>query len=238
MKYLGGKHNIGKAISEFLYSQCLPNMVDGYLEPFCGSLGITKYMSQLGYKKCIASDIQPDLIDLWISLQNNNLYLPEDFSIDLYNDLKNTLSPNALKAVAGFGLSFGGKYFGGYCQKYVGNSKRNYYSEFKNSLDKIKPNLDGVQFYHKSYLDYEPVNMLIYCDPPYNKTETYKSTEPFNHELFWQTMRLWSVNNYVFISEQTAPPDFKPIWSQQKQRTLCKTSHPLKTEYLFSLNIL
>ena len=83
------------------------------------------------------------MIDLWISLQNNNLYLPKDFSIDLYNDLKNTLSPNPLKAVAEFGFSFGGKYFGGYCQKYVGNSKRNYYSEFENSLDKIKPHLNG-----------------------------------------------------------------------------------------------
>jgi site-specific DNA-adenine methylase len=235
MKYLGGKHKIGKEISDFLCSQCSPCKVDGYLEPFCGSLGVFKHMTNRGYKNCIASDIQPDLIDLWTSLQNNNLQLPEKFSIDLYNDLKNNTqqSPNYLKAVAGFGLSFGGNYFSGYCQKY--DPKRDYYNAFKNSLNKIKPQLNNVQFHHKSYLDYKPVNMLIYCDPPYYKTAIYKSTEPFNHELFWDTMREWSLTNYVFISEETAPLDFVQVFSIQKRRTISKINRPFKTESLYCM---
>lgn len=39
MKYLGGKHTIGKDISELLNDLCPSDLVDGYIEPFCGSFG-------------------------------------------------------------------------------------------------------------------------------------------------------------------------------------------------------
>ena len=38
MKYLGGKNKISKYIAEFIRDLVDPEMVDGYLEPFCGSL--------------------------------------------------------------------------------------------------------------------------------------------------------------------------------------------------------
>ena len=41
--------------------------------------------------------------------------------------------------------------------------------------------------------------MLIYCDPPYQHTTGY-STGGFDHDKFWDTMRKWSKNNYIFIS--------------------------------------
>ena len=73
MKYLGGKHGIGKLIAEYITQVCPYNTVDGYLEPFCGSLGVFKNMTDKQYKKYIASDMQPDLIELWKKIQNNNL---------------------------------------------------------------------------------------------------------------------------------------------------------------------
>ena len=61
MKYLGGKHGIGKLIAEFISKECPPeNAKNGYLEPFCGSLGVFKQMTDRDYKKYIASDKQPD----------------------------------------------------------------------------------------------------------------------------------------------------------------------------------
>ena len=53
MKYLGGKHGIGKDIAEYISEQCNPDEVKGYLEPFCGSLGVFKNMTDKGYKKYI-----------------------------------------------------------------------------------------------------------------------------------------------------------------------------------------
>ena len=47
MKYLGGKQRLGKYISPIL--QIIWENTDcyGYLEPFCGSLGVFKHMTSL-----------------------------------------------------------------------------------------------------------------------------------------------------------------------------------------------
>ena len=41
-------------------------------------------------------------------------------------------------------------------------------------------------------------------------------------------MREWSKNNYVFISETTAPPDFIPIWQKNTHRSASQSE---KTRY-------
>ena len=140
-----------------------------------------------------------------------------------YNEIKELKSPNAMKAVAGFGMSFGGKYFGGYIQKYSGGSNRNFYREVTNSLEKIriKIQIPNINFYNKSYNEWDPKKMLIYCDPPYEKTTGY-STGAFNSKNFWDLMEKWSKDNYVFISEESAPSGFVSIWSKKKKRTLDK----------------
>lgn len=237
MKYLGGKHGIGKELSQFLYENCPPECVDGYLEPFCGSLGVFKYMTTLGYKKCEASDIQKDLIEMWKQIQKGTLKIPNNISEAKYNKLKQEKSPNAMKAVAGFGLSFGGKFFAGYSQKWSGSSGRDFLKEFKNSIEKITPNIQqkNVKFSNKSYLEFKPKNMLIYCDPPYKETQSY-TTGSFDHELFWKTIKEWSKNNYVFISEESAPKGFKTIWKKAKQRSLDKANRFFKYERLYVIN--
>lgn len=234
MKYLGGKHGIGKHIAEFMTKECPPDNVDGYLEPFCGSLGVFKQMTDKGYNEYIASDYHPDLIAMWKQLKDNKLKLPSEISEKEYNNLKTSKSPNPMKAVAGFGLSFGGKYFAGYAQKWAGNSGRNFFREFKTSIEKIKPKIQNknVKFYNKSYDDFNPKNMVIYCDPPYEETEGY-STGGFDHSKFWDIMRKWSKNNCVFISEEKAPKDFKVVWRRKKRRTLDKTSRFYREEKLY-----
>ena len=234
MKYLGAKHLIGNHIASFLYEMVEPDMVDAYFEPFCGSLGVFKRVIKYKYKKYIASDIQPDLIQLWKKLQKNELHLPPAFSEKKWKELKHAASPNALKAIAGFGLSFGGVFFSGYIQKYAGNSNRDFYQELKNSLNKIqkliqKPN---IKFYNKSYKDWNPHKMLIYCDPPYKNTTEYK-TGDFDHDEFWNIMRKWSKTNYVFISEESAPKDFRVVWKKTKRRTLNAKTRFGKDEKLY-----
>jgi DNA adenine methylase len=234
MKYLGGKHGIGKLVADFLINECPPHTVNGYLEPFCGSLGVFKNMTDKNYKKYIASDIQPDLIEMWKKIQNNTLKIPSSISEKQYNNLKDSPSPNPMKAVAGFGLSFGGKFFAGYAQKWAGNSGRNFLNEFKNSIEKIKPTIekDNVQFLNKQYYDFKPNNMLIYCDPPYKSTEGY-STGVFDHDKFWDIMRKWSKHNCVYISEENAPSDFKVVWKRKKRRTLDKNERFYSYEKIY-----
>jgi DNA adenine methylase len=242
MRYLGGKHKIGEKISSFIAYHSPPSeKINGYLEPFCGSLGVFKYMIGLSnYSKYIASDIQPDLMQLWNELKTDKLEIPTDFTQKEYDELKYSKStaPNSKRAIAGFFLSFGGKYFGGYAQKWVTKKDRNYLHTFINNANKLKPILSGenVEFYQKSYLDWNPKNMVIYCDPPYQGTEGYAANNgEFDHELFWETMRKWSKNNTVFISEQRSPADFISVWSLSKKRTLSTNtkSRKMKKEHLF-----
>jgi site-specific DNA-adenine methylase len=238
MRYLGGKHKIGEKIMAVMLKHCLNKTVDGYLEPFCGSLGVFKHATDKGFKKCIAADAQPDLIELWKQLQKGRFRIPETFSKEEYERLKNAPSPSAKKAMAAFFLSFGGKYFGGYAQKENDPHKKNYLQTFKNGVAKMTPRIqkDGVSFVHRFYLDWTPENMLIYCDPPYAGTEGYSGTRSsFDTDLFWETMRKWSKNNRVFVSEQTAPADFKSVWSHLKKRTLSNrlNDRSLKKEHLF-----
>jgi DNA adenine methylase len=241
MRYLGGKHKIGEKLTQFMIKQCPPDSVKGYLEPFCGSLGTFKYMTMAGYKVCTGSDIQPDLIKMWQEVKEDTLKIPETITETEYLKLKNDEStkPNSRRAIAGFFLSFGGKYFGGFAQKWEKPDGKDYLKTFKNGIRKIQPCLSkgNVAFENKSYLDWKPANMLIYCDPPYKNTEGYSSNkkEGFDHDLFWETMREWSKNNTVFISEENAPPDFKSVWSHLKKRTLSSglKNRQVKREYLF-----
>jgi len=74
--------------------------------------------------------------------------------------------------------------------------------------------------------------MLIYCDPPYKNTQGYE-TGVFDHSKFWEVMREWSKNNYVFISEENAPKDFIIVWKKNKHRTLNSDNRSFKIEKLY-----
>lgn len=233
MKYMGGKNKISKYIAEFIKNLVNKDMVDGYLEPFCGSLAITVHMTD--YKKVIASDNHPDLIKLWKSVQQNKFRPPKTLTEDKWNKIKNYKSPSALKAFVGFGCSFGGKFFGGYAQKYTNGKKEDFLKAATNSINKIKLKITDVKFYKKDYKKWNPRNMLIYCDPPYMKINfpvnyriTTKKYTEFDNKEFWNVMRKWSKTNLVFISEQHAPADFISIWSKKKYRSISQSS---KTRY-------
>ncbi len=235
MKYVGGKHKIGKKIANILQLISPIETTTLYLEPFCGSLGVFKLMTD--YKKCYASDFHPDLIALWRGIQNKTLEMPSRISKSTWLQLKNTKSPNAMKGLVGFGCSFGGVFFSGYSQEYAGSSNRNFYNETKRSLTKIAPIIQkkNVTFFCKSYDKWKPKNSLVYCDPPYKNKKGYKvkkRDDEFDHNKFWEIMRKWSKHNYVVISEEKAPKDFKKIWCQAKHRTLNKQKKH-KKECLF-----
>lgn len=234
MKYVGGKHLVGKKIADFITQHCPPELVAGYYEPFCGSLGVFKHMTDRGYSKCIASDTHADLMAMWIAVQKGRLRVPRNITEKRYKKLRASKGPSPLKAVAGFGISYGGKYFEGYAPNAAGSTGRDFLNEFRNSIATIAPAIrrSNVVFKKQSYWNIKPSNMLIYCDPPYYNTQGY-STGEFDHERFWNVMREWSKNNLVFVSEETAPKDFCPVLSFRKRRTLDSRNRANSTERLF-----
>jgi DNA adenine methylase len=201
MRYFGGKARIGKQIAEVVNSY-LTNKKD-YFEPFVGGAWVTQYIWN-GCRSKTCADINPYLIEFYKSLQDNK-FPPKDLTKEQYNYIKMNKDENmALTGFVGFGCSFAGKWFGGFAS----SPKRNYCLNAYNSVMKKKPSLNRVTFVCSPYQNFNPINSVIYCDPPYANTTKYDYCPNFNSEEFWEIMRKWSKNNTVLISEYTAPSDF------------------------------
>jgi len=254
MKYLGGKQRLGKHLYPVLrekleqYNEKNEVPLEGYMEPFCGSLGVLKHFAnefQNGEFPVYANDYHPDLICMWKAVQEGTLEYPEAISEEEFLAAKELKSPNAMKAFVGFGMSFGGRFFAAYSQKYLNGKKEDFCREMVRSLQRTKPMIEKVTFTNDDYLSFQPKNMFLYCDPPYEynkypvkyRRET-KVYDVFDNKKFWETMREWSNENLVFISEVKAPDDFIEVWQQVNNRTAAqseKTRYKSKTTEKYSI---
>jgi len=236
MKYLGGKQRLGKHLEPVLKQLLMKYMetgheCTGYLEPFCGSCGVLRKMTQLpGGIKTWANDYHSDLIQMWKEVQTGTFVYPPSVSEEEYFAAKALTSPSAMKSFVGFGMSFGGRFFGAYAHKYINAKKEDFCKEMTNSLQRAAPLIKDVEFTNKSYLDFSPEGMFIYCDPPYAFTKfpikyrrDVKKYDVFDTDLFWETMRKWSMTNLVVVSEIVAPPDFTEIWNMNRHRSACNS---------------
>ena len=237
MAYLGGKSLNGKFIVDILNQSKYDNM--DYIEPFIGMGHILRRVENK--KSYTASDNNELLIELLNGVQQYRS-IP-DISKERYYELKKLNEINFETAFSCFGLSYNGKQWGGYVVdssntpsfKKTGKlhnyrqSRINYYTKLQNNRSFMDAKIEC-----KSYLDYEPSNCLIYCDPPYENTTGYGIE--FNHEQFWNTMREWSTNNIVYVSEYNAPDDFVCIAEHQKTSSMNKCIRTNRIEKLFTLN--
>ena len=236
MKYLGGKQRLGKYIQVKLHEIFEKNKLSGYVEPFCGSLGVMKHMTDLKTKTLIANDYHPDLIALWRAVQDGSFEYPESISEEEYIAAKQLESPNAYKTFVGFGMSFDGRYFGAYSQKYLNGKKEDFCKEMVNSLKRIEKVIKNVEFTNKDYMKMNPKNKLIYCDPPYAYSKypikyrrDVKKYDVFDNDEFWEKVRRWSKNNIVVVSELVAPDDFVEVWNYDVNRSAAQSK---KTRFL------
>ncbi len=165
----------------------------------------------------ICSDACVPLIHLYQAVRNGWIP-PVLLSEDEYAAARKLPDTDPLKAFAGFGCSFGGKWFGGYArggqQSYAGSASR--------SLLKVIPSLPCGDFVCASFLDQKPdaraaAGTLIYCDPPYEGTQGYSATGKFDHDKFWDLCIEWTrLGAEVWVSEYRAPEEFVELkWSKK-----------------------
>lgn len=136
----------------------------------------------------------------------------------------------------GYNLSFGGKWFGGWCHN---TNEKDYvkagYEHAVRQSEKIK----HINFINCGYDELEiPNNSIIYCDIPYRDTLSYKDAKDFDYDKFYQ----WCVNkkrkgHTVYISEYNMPEDiFKCIWSKEvKMKMDVKSNIATRQERLFTV---
>lgn len=241
MAYLGGKAKNSEHILDILNDPQFDGM--DYLEPFVGYCHILRRVENK--KSYTASDNNPLLMSLLNGVKQNKK-IPF-VTRKKYYELKDQHNNHSFeRAVACFTMSYNGKAWGGYVlnnkkspsfQKYgkVMNYRQqriNYYNNLYNN-----PIFRNTTLRTISYDKLNPKNKLIYCDPPYQNTTGYKidsKDNDFDHDKFWNTMRKWSKNNIVFISEYNAPKDFIQVSSNMKNSTISRdTLKKVREEKLF-----
>jgi DNA adenine methylase len=238
MKYMGSKARIAKYILPIMLATVAEKNITTWIEPFVGGGNtIDKVPSNLIR---IGIDYNPHTIAAMVAVRDRLSELPETLTKEEYDSLRGT-SPEPISSWIRFVASFGGKFENGFARQ--GNPLK-YRSEpiveGKRNAQKQSPLLQGVTFIHGSYAYYDKEdfdNCLIYCDPPYQNSTSYK-TDKFDHEHFWQWAREMSGNNSVFVSEYIAPEDFTCVWSGEvKTNFASQRSKPthLAIEKLFTL---
>lgn len=215
MKYHGGKARIASQLKDEVFRY--RRKETRFVSLFCGALSLESAVAPY-FKEVVCSDSHPYLIAFWRALRSG--WKPPDFvSEEEYRYIRENKDENpALTGFCGFGLSFGGKFFGGYAKSK--DSSRDYVKNAINSsLRKIIP-LKNAVF---SCTDYRNVPIrtgdLVYCDPPYHGTrQGYEegTSKPFDTTAFWKYIRELSRGVTVLISEEKAPNDFVEVWSKEE----------------------
>ena len=196
-----------------------------FVSLFCGACSIE---SKIKAQRKILNDKHEYLIEMLRAVQNG-YELPDTVTEEQYRYIKEHRdNDKALSGFVGFACSFGGKWFGGYAR----GSGRNYAADGKRGMMRKMQGLQNAEFVCMDYRDVPiPEDAVIYADPPYAGTTGY-TTGKFDSDEFWKYMRVLSEKHLVFISEQTAPDDFIPIWAKEYRRTMANNGF-LTKEKLF-----
>ena len=243
IKYMGSKSRIAKHIVPIIQKYIDENKPAFYLEPFVGGANV---IDKIKCPNKFGSDKNKYLIALLKHVQSGG-QVYDSVSKDLYDKARTAFNNGDTSEFEdwevgniGFIASYNGRWFdGGYAKAGYEKTKnglrfRDYYREAKDNLMNQAPNLKGIEFRvcdYKRIID--PCGCVFYCDPPYANTKQYKNAANFDYDEFWQTMRDWSKNNIVIISEQNAPDDFEVIWEQPVSRSIKATDKSISVEKLF-----
>lgn len=226
LRYAGSKGRCGRMIRT-IQSYVNP---DGYfLDLFCGA---GKVVQSIRCRTRVANDLDPYIISLLRSVQDgwNPPRSVSEGEYRFYMNLRGdfTKHHDPMMGFAGYGCSFGARFFQGYARSRKGSV--NFAASARTALLRQKPFLKEVEFYNMDYGAFWkkwirkefPTLNTIYCDIPYKGTKLVGSavSVPFDHERFWHWA--WgrsSEGNTVLVSEYTCPKfmrdKVKVVWEQK-----------------------
>lgn len=235
MKYMGSKNRISKYILPIMLNKAYEKGITTWVEPFVGGANMIDKVPN-NFKR-IGIDYNAHTINALLAIRDLVDILPDEVSEEYYRKIKGD-EPEPIKSWIRFVCSFGGRFDNGYARE-KGSDETTFIDYGKRNAQKQSPNLQGVDFIIGSYDKYSYFeNCLIYCDPPYKGTTSYKTAE-FDHDKFWEWCRKMAENNLVFVSEYEAPNDFICVWQGEVKTNFAsqrKGATHNAVEKLFILN--
>ena len=213
MVYMGSKNRIAKHILPIMLNVAHKHGIEKWVEPFVGGGNMIDKVPK-SFKR-IGVDVNPHVINALIAVRDYVDVLPDSLTEDEYKQLKGS-EPEPIKSWLRFIASFGAKLDNGYARR-KGSDETTYVGYGKRNAQKQSPKLQGVEFDIGNYdICTLFIDCLIYCDPPYQGTTSYK-TDSFDHNKFWMWCEKMADNNIVFISEYNAPDSFNCVWEGELQ---------------------
>lgn len=218
MKYMGSKRRIAKHLLPIMLQKAKEKNIATWVEPFVGGGNmidkVPDSFARIGY------DLNPHTICAMIDIRDKPEQLPDAVTECGYKSLIGS-EPESIKSWVRFNLSFGGKFDGGYARE-KGSDETTFCGYGKRNALKQSPLIQGVDFICDSYENLDFESCLIYCDPPYQDTSGYK-TGDFDHDKFFDWCRNQAKKNLVFVSEYSAPHDFKEVWRGEIKTNFAST---------------
>lgn len=240
---MGSKSRIAKDITPVIQRKIDEHSIKTYIEPFVGGANV---IDKINCETKIGTDRNKYLIALLNKVAKGEPLI-ESVPRELYNTVRDNYKTGSYEdwyiGNVGFIASYNGRWFdggyapAGYEKTKSGERYRDYYQEAKRNILLQSSKIKNVVFQVKDYKEHNPSNCLIYCDPPYQGTKQYDNAKKFNYDEFWETMRGWSRDNIVIISELNAPDDFICIWEKSVSRTMKSTDNTMRAnEKMFMYN--
>ncbi len=211
MRYMGGKSRIAKQLAEAIDRVRKPGQL--VWDPFCGGLSMAVALSKNG--PVWATDVNAALINMYKAVQAG-WAPPTEVSKATYQAAKSLPDTDPMKAFCAVACSFAGKWFGGYAL----SGSRNYALNARRSLAEVTrvQQLDVGDFLS---VQPQPIECILYLDPPYRGTTCYAGAPPFDHDLFVRRVRDWARFTHVFVSEYALPVG-RIVWERAQTTTVAR----------------
>jgi DNA adenine methylase len=162
-----------------------------------------------------STDINPALIALYKAVQSG-WQPPSEVNEETWRAAKALPDSNPLKAFCGFGCSFGGRYFEGYARS---SDRANYAATSKRVVERDCAEALVFACLNFCTVEPQPIEAVLYLDPPYAKTKGYSRTIAFDSALFFAQAMRWAAFTHVFISEYACPVGVC-VFETEKRKTI------------------
>lgn len=235
MRYIGGKSKVAREIEGAILNSV--NERTRYVEPFIGGGSVFARLAP-HFDEALCGDVSLDLMLMWQQVFSGTWAPPERLTEPEWQALR-TAEASPLRAFAGFGGSFGGKWFRGYARGGIraDGSPRNHQGESARAVMKIASAVALAPSVLARHADYREWDIrqgdVVYCDPPYaastdwdvNADRAYSHFPNFDIDDFWAVAKEWSEGGaHVFVSSYEAPEGWDCIWEKEKRVTLKRTT--------------
>lgn len=238
MRYMGGKTRCAKGIA-----LTVSKIRDGrpLYDPFCGGLASAEAFAAYP-GDLIISDVHPGLIALYEGLMSGRLTLPAGITEDEYDWYRHDVPHgDPIRAFVEFGGSFGGKSWGSYARSkdrkgrpvnILGVSGR----ALTRKIVALRACRGRVTFRCADFLRdaLPPRDSVVYLDPPYRGTASYRSAPKFDYDAFMCRARECARECDTLVSEYEYPHGHV-VWSRDSAGYLSRGANTRVTERLYYL---